>query len=210
MSDELRYGIIKYNRKENTFIINDKNRTMLYDSRVGFIDLKALSSKDELEREGINKLIAFMKALMIIATDRNVINHDNFIFHFNKLLKLNNFKIRNDVLTKEMVTGNGIKDLLTIGAIISSGLNIISHIHPDMISGNAGGIAMGASTMLSGVSTLVNVGYGKELDKDIRSGYTKSETWVKPKSETWVKPNPRNKFQGEYINEEDGVFNRKG
>ena len=48
MSDELRYGIIKYNRKENTFIIIDKNRTMLYDSRVGFIDLKALSLKDAL------------------------------------------------------------------------------------------------------------------------------------------------------------------
>ena len=45
MTDELRYGIIKYNRKENTFIIIDKN--MLYDSRVGFIDLKALSLKDE-------------------------------------------------------------------------------------------------------------------------------------------------------------------
>ena len=28
MSDELRYGMIKYNRKENTFIIIDKNRTM--------------------------------------------------------------------------------------------------------------------------------------------------------------------------------------
>ena len=32
MSDELRYGIIKYNRKENTIII-DKHRTMIYDSR---------------------------------------------------------------------------------------------------------------------------------------------------------------------------------
>ena len=46
MSDELRYSIIKYNRKENTFIIIDKNRTMIYDSTVGFIDLKALSLKD--------------------------------------------------------------------------------------------------------------------------------------------------------------------
>ena len=43
MSDELRYGIIKYNKKENTFIINiNSNRTMIYDSRVGFIDLKLL------------------------------------------------------------------------------------------------------------------------------------------------------------------------
>ena len=38
MSDELRYGIIKYNRKENTFIIIDKNRTMIYDSRAGFLE----------------------------------------------------------------------------------------------------------------------------------------------------------------------------
>ena len=48
MSDELRYGKIKYNRKENTFIIIDKNRTMIYDSRVHFLDLKALSLKDKL------------------------------------------------------------------------------------------------------------------------------------------------------------------
>ena len=46
MSDELRYGIIKYNRKENTVIIIDMNRTMIYDSRVDFLDLKALSLKD--------------------------------------------------------------------------------------------------------------------------------------------------------------------
>ena len=61
MSDELRYGIINYYRKENTFIIIDKNRTMLYDSRVGFLDIKALSLKDELEREDMNKLIAYIK-----------------------------------------------------------------------------------------------------------------------------------------------------
>ena len=42
MSDELRYGIIKY-KKENTFIFIDSNRTMIYDSRVGLLDLKALS-----------------------------------------------------------------------------------------------------------------------------------------------------------------------
>ena len=53
---------------------------MLYDSRVGFVDLKALSLKYELEREDINKLIAYKKPLMINAADRNVINHDNYIF----------------------------------------------------------------------------------------------------------------------------------
>ena len=125
MSDELRYGIIKYN-KENTIIIINSNRKMIYDSRVGFLDLKALSLKDELEREDINKHIAYMKPLMINATDRNVINHDNYIFYFNKLLKLNNIKIQNDVLTKEMILGKGMKSLSTIGGIISSGLIIFS------------------------------------------------------------------------------------
>ena len=103
MSDELRYGIIKYNKKENTFIIINSNRTMIYDSRVGFLGLKALSLKDELEREDINKLIAYMKPLMINATDRNTINHDNYQFYFNKLLTLNNIKIQKNVLTKKMV-----------------------------------------------------------------------------------------------------------
>ena len=36
-----------------------------------------------------------------------------------------------------------------------------------MISRNAGSVAMGASTMLSRVNTLVNVGYGEELDNDL-------------------------------------------
>ena len=93
MSDELRYGIIKYKEKENTFIITSSNRTWIYDSRVGFLYLKALSLKDDLEREDINKLIAYMKPLMINATDRNVINHDNYQFYFNKILTLNNIKI---------------------------------------------------------------------------------------------------------------------
>ena len=86
-----------------------------------------------------------------------------------------------------MVTGKGIKNLSTIGGIISSGLIIISHIYPYMISRNARGIAMGASTMLSRVSTLVNYGYGEELDNG-----------------------PRNTIQEEYINEDDGILNRKG
>ena len=176
MTDELRYGIIKYNKKENTFIIINCNRTMIYDSRVGFLDLKALSLKDKLEREDINKLIAYMKPLMINATDRKVINHDIYIFYFNKLLKLNNIKIQNDVSTKEMIMGKGIKSLSTIGGIISSGLIIFSYIYPDMISRNAGSVTMGASTMLSRVNTLVNVQYGEELDNDLRSSFTDLRT----------------------------------
>ena len=202
MSDDLRYGIIKYNKKENTFIIINSNRTMIYDSRVGFLDLKALSLKDELEREDINKFIAYMKPLMNKAADRNVINHDNYIFYFNRLLKLNNIKIQNDVLTKEMIMGKGIKSLSTIGGIIRSGLIIFSYIYPDKISRNAGSVAMRASTILSRVNTLVNVGYREELDNDLRSSFA----------------NSRNTMQEEYIiqcncdfvNEEMGILNRKG
>ena len=79
MTDEFRYGIIKYSRKviidkNRTFIITDKNRTMIYDSRVGFLDLKPLSLKDKLESEDKNKVIEYIKPLMINATDRNTIN----------------------------------------------------------------------------------------------------------------------------------------
>ena len=109
MSDELRYGIIKYNRKENTFIIIDKNRTMIYDSRVDFLDLKALSLKDKLESEDKNKLIIYMKPLMITATDRNIFNPENYQFYFNKLLTSKGIKLQNDVLTQ------GILKLMVLG-----------------------------------------------------------------------------------------------
>ena len=175
---------------------------MIYDSRVGFLDLKSLSLKDELEREDKNKLIAYMKPLMINATDRNTINHDNYQFYFNKLLILNNTKIQNDVLTEEMIMGKGIKSLSTIGGIISSGLIIFSYIYPDMISRNAGSVAMGASTMLSRVITRVNFGYGEELDNDLRSSLVNHEQI----SFTDL----RNTVQEEYINEENGILNRKG
>ena len=41
-----------------------------------------------------------MKPLMINATDRITINHDNYQFYFNKLLTLKGIKIQNDVLTQ--------------------------------------------------------------------------------------------------------------
>ena len=158
-----------------------------------------------------------MKPLMINATDRNVINHDNYIFYFNKLLRLNNIKIQNDVLTKEMIMGKGINSLSTIGGIIGSGLIILSYIYPDIISKNGGSVAMGASTMLSRVNTLVNVGYGEELDNDLRTDEVRGKPSSFADSETWAKPNLRSSFtdlrnaiQEEYINDEDGTLNRRG
>ena len=39
-------------------------------------------------------------------------------FYFNKILTLNNIKIQNDVLTKEMVKAKGLKQLSNFGGII--------------------------------------------------------------------------------------------
>ena len=89
LSDEIRYGIIKYNKRENTFIIISSNRTRIYDSRIGSLDLKFLSLKNVLEKEDLNKLIAYMKPLTNNLADRNTINQDNYLFYFNKLLTLN-------------------------------------------------------------------------------------------------------------------------
>ena len=128
MSDELRYGIINYNRKENTFIIIDKNRTMIYDSRVGFLDLKALSLKEKLESEDKNKLIAYMKPLMINATERNTINHDNYQFYFNKLLTLKGINIKNDVLTQEKIKANGFRLISTSFGNYKSYIYFLSYL----------------------------------------------------------------------------------
>ena len=139
---------------------------------------------------------------MINATDRNVINHDYYQFYFNKLLTLNNIKIKNDVLIKEMILGKGIKSLSTIVGIISSGLIIFNHIYPDIVSRNAGSVAMGASTMLSRVNTLVNVGYGEELDNDPRSSFANSRNTMQEEY--------KNQCNCDFVNEEMEILNRKG
>ena len=183
MSDELRNGIINYNSKENNFIIIDKNRTMIYDSRVGFLDLKALSLKDKLESEDKNKLIAYMKPLLINAKDRNTINHDNYQFYFNKLLTLKVIKIQNDVLTQEMVKADGFRLASTILRIIGTCFFIYNYMRPDTTFKTAGHVATSASNILNRASTLVNFRYGEE--------------------------NQRNQFiekiQEEYIDEETGI-----
>ena len=92
MADELRYGMIKYNVKENTFIIIDKNRTMIYDSRFVLMELKALSLKDKLESDKIDKLKAYIKPLMNKSSDRNTIIADNYQFYSNKLLVSSDIK----------------------------------------------------------------------------------------------------------------------
>ena len=173
MSNKLRYGIIKYNRKENTFIIIDRNRTMIYDSGVGFLDLKNLSLKDKLESEDKNKLIAYMKPLMISATDRNTINHDNYQFYFIKLVTLKVNKIQNDVLTQEMVNADGFRLASTILGIIGTCFMIYNCMSPDTTVKTAGHVATVASNLLNRASTLVNFGWEKKSPENSLSKSSK-------------------------------------
>ena len=98
------------------------------------------------------------------------------MFHFNKLLTLNKLKIQNDVLTKELIKAKGFKQASNIGNIIRGGIFIYGLTSCDTAVKTAGHVAMAASNMLSRVGTLVNVGYGEDLQSDYtddpRSGYT--------------------------------------
>ena len=109
MSDELRYGMTKYNKKEESFIIIERNRTMIYDSKIAFLDLKALSLKDKLESSEVNKIR---------------ITTNNYKFYFNKFLKSRSIKIQNDVLTKETIKANGFRILSCFGGIAGTCLLI--------------------------------------------------------------------------------------
>ena len=83
------------------------------------------------------------------------------------------------------------------------GTIIFSYIYPDSISRNAGSVAMGASTMMSKVNTLVNVGYGEELDNDSsRNTICEAGSMIQ---EEYI-----NKCNCDYVNEEMGILNRKG
>ena len=86
-----------------------------------------------------------------------------------------------------------------IGGIIGTGLIIFSYIYPDSISRNAGTVAMGASTMLSKVNTLVNVGYGEELEGEKRSSLVNHE-----------QSSYTDQCNCGFVNEEMGILNRKG
>ena len=164
MSDELRYGMIKYNKKEKTFIIIDRNITMIYDSRVDFLDLKALRLKDKLESDEINILIAYMKPLIINATDRNTINTNNYLFYFNKLLTSRGIKIQY-VLTKEIIKANALKVVSGISGIIGACFLIYNYMSPDSTVKTAALVTAGASNILNRTNTLFNYCYRDNDDE---------------------------------------------
>ena len=210
ISDELRYGIIKYNKKDNNFLIISSNRTMIYDSRVGFLDFKALSLKDGLEREDINKLIAYMKTLMINATDRNVISHDNYQFYFNKLLTIKGIKIQNDVLTQEVVKANGLRLFSTILGIITSGLMIYNFMSPDITVRKAGHVATAASTMLNRTSTLLNYGFGRNQDQDQDQDLEHEREYIDQRSCYTDQRSCYTSLRSSYTHKYTGILNKEG
>ena len=91
-------------------------------------------------------------------------------------------------------------------------------IYPNIISRNAGSVAKGASTMLSRVNTLVNVGYGEELDNDLRTDEVRGKQSSLENHEQRLFTDLRKAIQKEYIfqcscdfvNEEMRILNRKG
>ena len=120
ISVELRYCMINNKKKEKTFIIIGRKITMIYDSRVGFLDLKAISLKNKLDSDELDKFIAYMKPLMINATDRNTINTDNYQFYFNKLLTSKGIIFQNEVLTKEIINAFGLKAVSAICGVVGT------------------------------------------------------------------------------------------
>ena len=91
---------------------------------------------------------------------------------------------------------------------------IYTYIYPDKTVKNAGLVAMGANSMLSRASTLVNYGYGEDLQSmlenqgqsplhhdDLQSSFANTIREV---------VTPIEKLQEEYIDEEMGTLNRKG
>ena len=149
MADELCNGMINYNKKEKTFILIDRNRTIIHDSRAGFLDLKALSLKDKLESDEIPKLILYMKPLMINATDRNNFNTDNYQFYINKLLSSKRFQIQQDVLTRETVKAFGLKTVLAVSGILATCFMIYNYMSPDSSVKTAALVAAGTSNILN-------------------------------------------------------------
>ena len=76
---------------------------------------------------------------------------------------------------------------------------IYNYICSDMAVKNAGLVAMGASSMLSRASTLVNFGYGEDL-----------QSILKNHEQSSFADDTIEKLQEEYIDEEIGTLNRKG
>ena len=162
-----------------------------------------------------------MKPLMINATDRNTINHDNYQFYFNKLLTSKRIKIQNDVLTKELIKADGFRLISTILSIIGTCFMIYNYMSPDTTVKTAGHMATSASNMLSRANTLVSFGYREDqgnISTDLEQRiFTPNEVVLSIKTVTPIETvspiktvTPVVKIQEEYIDEQMGTLNRNG
>ena len=124
------------------------------------MNLKALSLKDILESDEIDKLIAYMKPLMNKPSDRNTVNADNYQFYFNKLLASRDIKSQNDVLTKETVKVYGITSVSAISGIIASFFMMYNYIKPDPAVRTAAHVTARVNHMINGTGALLNYGFG--------------------------------------------------
>ena len=91
---------------------------------------------------------------------------------------------------------------------------IYNYIYPDMTVKNAGLVAMGASGMLSRASTLVNYGYGEDLQSMLENQgqsplhHDQGTCFADDLQSSFA--NTIERLQEEYIDEEMGTLNRKG
>ena len=136
--------------------------TTIYDSRICFMNLKALSFKDEPDNDEIDKLIDYIKPLMNNATNRNTINKDNYIFYVNKLLTSTGIKIQNDVLTQEKVSAKGTKYLGWIAWGRSLLLAIYSYMKPDPTVKTAARVATQTRHFINRTGSFFNSAWGKK------------------------------------------------
>ena len=65
--------MIRFIVKDDTFFIFARIRTSIYDSRTGFMDLKALNFEDEIDIDEEDKLKAYIKPILKRVTNRNTI-----------------------------------------------------------------------------------------------------------------------------------------
>ena len=135
---------------------------MIYDSRIGFLDLKDSSLKDKLESDEINKFIAYIKPLLNSAAGRNTINTDNHQFYFNKLLTSRGIKIQNIVLTKETVRAISINYTGYAAMAISLLLSIYNILKPDPTARAAAQVITRAGQLINRTNTLPSFAYGTE------------------------------------------------
>ena len=138
---------------------------------------------------------------MIIATDRAVINTENYQFYINKLLTLNNIKIQNGVLTKEKIVGNWTKHIGGITGGLGSLFMIHNCIKPDTTVRTALNVAALASHMINTTDALLNYAYGEDWSPPSYQEYEQDRASIPCFNTSQLE---------EYIDEETEALNEKG